>query len=209
MKPVILFGAIIPTLTAAFQDPLSYRSIKPVYTAPKPDNVTTLLDLMASRSDLSQLHEALSESGGFEEAFATIPTWDFTFFAPNNHAFAHTGRYFSTFKATPKGKWWLGNTIMHHYVANSVLKISDFNETYQRFQTATHLFIGAQVGNNNDLILNQVARVVESEIPVTKGIVHIIDRILEPAAQIHEEDLPWVNQAFIAGSCSNPALPYC
>lgn len=101
MKPAFLFSIIIPGLATAFQDPLSYRQIKPTYTLPKEENVTILLDLIGSRPDLSLLHNALTQSGGFEEAFATTPTWDFTFFAPNNDAFAHTGRYFSTFESTP------------------------------------------------------------------------------------------------------------
>jgi uncharacterized surface protein with fasciclin (FAS1) repeats len=101
MKPVFFFSTIIAGLAAAFQDPLSYRSLKPTYTLPKPDNVTTLLDIIDSRPDLSRLRAALTQSGGFEEAFGTTPTWDFTFFAPNNDAFAHTGRYFSTFESTP------------------------------------------------------------------------------------------------------------
>jgi hypothetical protein len=33
-----------------------------------------------------------------------------------------------------KGKWWLGNSILHHYVPNTNLKSSNFNETYQQFQ---------------------------------------------------------------------------
>ncbi|KAL2811576.1 FAS1 domain-containing protein [Aspergillus granulosus] len=208
MKATYLLFALIPSLVTAIQDPLSYRSIEPVYTLPKPENVTTLLDFIASRSDLSQLHKSIQQSGGFEEAFDTNPTWKFTFFAPNDEAFNNTGRYFKTFEATPKGKWWLGNTIIHHYVPNSILQASSFNETYQRFQTGTYLFVGAEK-RNSELILNNVARVVESDIPITNGVVHIIDRILEPSAQVHEADLPWLKQTFIAGSCSNPALPYC
>ncbi|KAL3463719.1 FAS1 domain-containing protein [Aspergillus heterothallicus] len=200
--------AVLPALATAFEDPLSYRSIEPAYTLPKSDSVITLFDYIASRSDLSQLHKSIQQAGGFAEAFDTNPTWKFTFFAPNDEAFKNTGRYFNTFEATPKGKWWLGNTIIHHYVPNSLLTTSSFNETYQRFQTGTYLFVGAQK-QDSDLILNQVARVVESDIPVTNGVVHIIDRILEPSAQIHEADQPWLKQTFIAGSCSNPALPYC
>ncbi|KAL4938377.1 hypothetical protein BDV06DRAFT_201030 [Aspergillus oleicola] len=208
MKSATLLLAILSSLATAFTDPLSYRSLEPVYTLPKDDNATSLVDFIASRSDLSQLHEALSQSGGFEEAFDTTPTWKFTFFAPNNEAFEHTGRYFKTFEETPKGKWWLGNTIIHHYVPNSVLKASSFNETNVRFQTGTYLFIGAQK-SGDEIVLNSVAKVVESDISVATGIVHIVDRILEPVAQIHEEDLPWLSQTFIAGSCSNPKLPYC
>jgi hypothetical protein len=33
-----------------------------------------------------------------------------------------------------KGKWWTGNTVIHHYVPNTILKKENFNETYQRVQ---------------------------------------------------------------------------
>lgn len=42
-----------------------------------------------------------------------------------------------------------------------------------------------------------------------QGIIHIIDHVLDPSAQIFNVDLPKVSQSFIAGSCSNPDLPYC
>lgn len=63
--------------------------------------MTTLLGLIQSRPDLSKLAAALQQSGGFEQAFDTNPTWTFTFFAPNNDAFDNTGRYFDTFQNTP------------------------------------------------------------------------------------------------------------
>jgi hypothetical protein len=106
-----------------------------------------------------------------------------------------------------KGKWWIGNTIINHYVPNSILETAAFNETYQRFQvrnnqmifldffrlsrgsifwerrigtdigllalslrikqTATFLYVGAQVINGN-LTLNQVASVVEGNLEVTQ-----------------------------------------
>jgi hypothetical protein len=101
MRVTSFLLALFPLLASAIEDPLSYRSIEPVYTLSKPDNVTTLLDFIASRSDLSKLHASLQQSGGFQEAFDTNPTWKFTFFAPNDEAFNHTGRYFETFEATP------------------------------------------------------------------------------------------------------------
>ncbi|KAL4955388.1 FAS1 domain-containing protein [Aspergillus filifer] len=210
MPEVLRWPTVATAAAASFQDPLAYRSVpaEATYTPPKPANTTTLYDFIASRPDLSRLYEALKQPAGFKEAFATSPTWDFTFFAPNNEAFEATGEYFETFGKTPKGQWWLGNTLLHHYVPNSILETSSFNETYLRFQMATYLFVGAQM-QDDELVLNQVARVVESDIPVTRGVVHIIDRILDPAAQIHEPDLPWIEQGFIAGSCSKPELGYC
>ncbi|GIK01995.1 hypothetical protein Aspvir_006038 [Aspergillus viridinutans] len=213
MKPIstllVACLTVCSSVLAATQDPLTYRNIEPSYVAPKFSNTTTLLGFIKSRSDLSSLAEALDKVGGFSEAFDTDPTWKFTFFAPNNDAFEkNVGRYFTTFESTPKGKWWLGNSILHHYVPNTNLKSSNFNESYQQFQTATYLHVGAEIQDGN-LLLNKVATVVEKDIAITQGIVHIIDHILDPSAQIFEGDLSQVSQAFIPGSCSNPKLPYC
>ncbi|GAT27630.1 hypothetical protein RIB2604_02113240 [Aspergillus luchuensis] len=151
----------LSSLVTATTDPLNYRNISG-YVASSSSIGTTALDFIKSRSDLSILSEKIDELGGFAQAFDTDPDWKFTFFAPNNNALK-------------KGKWWLGNTIIHHYVPNSELTSASFNETLQRFQ----------------------------------GVVHIIDRILDPSAQIFESDLPRMSQTFIAGSCSNPQLSYC
>ncbi|GLA60468.1 hypothetical protein AtubIFM54640_000922 [Aspergillus tubingensis] len=191
----------------ATADPLNYRNI-PGYVASSSSNATTALDFIKSRSDLSILSEKIDELGGFAQAFDTDPDWKFTFFAPNNDAFeTYTGAYFDSFEPTPKGKWWLGNTIIHHYVPNSELTSASFNETLQRFQTATYLFVSSQV-QDGTVVLNQVARVVESDIPVTSGVVHIIDRILDPSAQVFETDLPRMSQTFIAGNKELQAKTY-
>ncbi|KAM0327556.1 hypothetical protein ACHAQA_005847 [Verticillium albo-atrum] len=178
------------------------------YTVPKVAGKTTLLDFIKSRPDLSTLAEILKEPAGFTEAFDTVPSWDFTFFAPSNEAFNNTGQYFDTYAATAKGKWWLGNLLQHHYIPNSKLARSIFNTTETRVQTGTYLFIGTQVVGGT-LTLNGVSKVVDSDLPVERGVVHIIDRILDPSAQVYEGDIPRAPQRFIAGSCSNPALPYC
>ncbi|KAI0385665.1 FAS1 domain-containing protein [Hypomontagnella monticulosa] len=189
--------------------PLSYRSSpKDLYEPPKPTGSVSLLDYVTSRSDLSTLAQVLSESAGFTQAFNTLPTWNFTFFAPSDTAFNHTGQYFNTYTATPKGRWWLGNIIQHHYIPNTQLKISSFSTNFTRFQTGTFLYVGAQVVDDN-LILNRAANVVEADIPVTNGLVHIIDRIIDPSTMIFEADIEKTKQSFIAGSCSNPDLPYC
>ncbi|KAF4779242.1 hypothetical protein HER10_EVM0002163 [Colletotrichum scovillei] len=196
----ILTLGTISTVTAAERNPLSYAS-KPAgtYVPSKTPNTTTLLDFIKSRSDLTTL----------AEAFDTVPTWDFTFFAPSNAAFEkHTGQYFNTFLPTPKGKWWLGNLVQHHYVPNSQLLTSVFNETATRIQTGSYLYVGTQV-KDGQVWLNDVAAVTEGDLRVTNGVVHIIDRVLDPSAQLFEADKPKVGQKFIAGSCSDTSLPYC
>ncbi|KAJ5873574.1 FAS1 domain-containing protein [Penicillium subrubescens] len=154
------------SLATATTDPLNYRNI-PGYVASNTSTATAALGLIKSRPELSILAEKIAQLGGFTQAFDTNPNWKFTFFAPNNDAFeSYTGAYFDTFETAPKGKWWLGNTILHHYVPNSALTSTSFNATLQRFQTATYLFVGSQV-QNGTVVLNKVARVVESDIPVT------------------------------------------
>ncbi|EXF76554.1 hypothetical protein CFIO01_12659 [Colletotrichum fioriniae PJ7] len=206
----ILTLGTISTGAAADRNPLSYAS-KPAgtYVPPKISNTTTLLDFIKSRSDLTTLAKVLDGSAGFTEAFDTIPTWDFTFFAPSNDAFEkHTGQYFNTFAPTPKGKWWLGNLVQHHYVPNSQLLTSVFNETATRIQTGSYLYVGTQV-KNGQVWLNDATAVTEGDLRVTKGIVHIIDRVLDPSAQLFEADKTKASQKFIAGSCSDTSLPYC
>lgn len=147
-------------------------------------------------------------SPGFLEAFATPTNWNFTFFAPSDEAFNHTSAYFDTYLATPKGKFWLGNLVQHHYVPNSALPTSNFNGTLARIQTGSYLYVSTQVVDGT-LVLNGVAHVTDANLPVTNGIVHVIDRVLDPAAMVFADDIPVVKQEFIAGSCSNLDLPYC
>ncbi|RFU81201.1 fas1 domain-containing [Trichoderma arundinaceum] len=212
VKVHILFLYLLGGFSSAdvvHHDPLEYfPAPSGTYVPPKDPSIRTLLDVVKSRDDLSILAEVLSECAGFGEAFDTAPSWSYTFFAPSDTAFRNTGAYYSTFAATPKGKWWLGNLLQHHYVPNSKLMVENFNATYTRFQTGTFLFVGAQVVDGK-LTLNKVSSVTEADIPITNGILHIIDHLLDPSAQIFEADVPKNSQGFIPGSCSNPALPYC
>lgn len=95
-----------------------------------------------------------------------MPTWNFTFFAPSDTAFNNTGQYFNTYAVTPKGKWWLGNLVQHHYVPNTQLSVSSFSTNYTRLQTGTFLYIGAQVVDEG-LVINRAATVTEADIPIT------------------------------------------
>lgn len=98
----ILFLLFFNALVWAAGEKLSYVTEPPqVYVPPKTTNITTLLDFIDSREDLSNLSQILREPAGFVKAFDTAPTWSFTFFAPSNEAFEHTGAYYSSFAATP------------------------------------------------------------------------------------------------------------
>ncbi|KAK7711100.1 hypothetical protein SLS57_008190 [Botryosphaeria dothidea] len=173
---LVLLNLLFLASASFARAPLSYvAEPADLYSPAKPDDIVTILDLIRSRSDTSKLAQVIEKPAGFAKAFDTYPSWNFTFFAPSDEAFNNTGSYFETYLRTPKGIWWIGNVINHHYIPNTALEKGDFNSTLSRIQ----------------------------------GVVHIIDRILDPSAQIFEKDLPKVDQKFIAGSCSNPELPYC
>jgi hypothetical protein len=221
-------------LSAAARDPLSYATIpEGVYVPPKNESIMTVLDLLKSRDDCSTLVSHIETSAGmripsfvfttfsglslmqmeivgFSQAFDTLPSWSFTFFAPSNAAFRNLGSYFETYFDTPKGKFWFGNLLQHHYVPNSALKLSAFNQTLQRMQTGSYLFVGVQTVDDG-VILNGRARVVDGDLAAGSGngLVHVIDHVLDPSAMIFEADLPQVKQAFIAGSCADRSLGYC
>ncbi|KAH6683948.1 FAS1 domain-containing protein [Halenospora varia] len=207
--PALLALAVSGSCDNTSRKPLTYGTIPAgTYSPPKNSSVITLLDLVKSRDDLTTLAGVLAECGGFLQAFDTAATWSYTFFAPSNAAFNNTGAYFSTYAATSKGKRWLGNLIQHHYVPNSQLKTSSFNTSYTRIQTGSFLYVGTQI-IEGQLMLNKVSTVTSGDLPVTSGIVHVIDHILDPSAQIFELEVGKTSQSFIAGSCSNPKLPYC
>lgn len=164
--------------------PLMYASVPDgVYAPPKNLSITTLLDFVKSRDDLTILAGVLEECGGmssilppsptsfdsstgFSQAFDTAATWSYTFFAPSNTAFNNTGAYYSTYVATPKGKWWLGNLVQHHYVPNSQLKTTSFNTSKTRIQTGSFLYVGTQIVDGQ-LVLNDVSTVTSANLPVT------------------------------------------
>ncbi|KAF8856805.1 hypothetical protein BDZ45DRAFT_803937 [Acephala macrosclerotiorum] len=200
----VLALALSRSCDNASRKPLTYASIPDgTYVAPKNSSVTTLLDFVKSRDDLTTLASVLAECGAFD----TAATWSYNFFAPSNAAFSNTGAYFSTYAATPKGKWWLGNPIQHHHAPNSQLKTTTFNTSSTRIQTGSFLYVGTQIVDGQ-LVLNNVSTVTSTNLPVTSEIVHVIDHILDPFAQIFEPDVWKTSQSFIAGSCSNPKLPY-
>jgi hypothetical protein len=107
----------------------------------------------------------------------------------------NVGQYFDTFADSPKGKWWLGNLLQHHYVPNSALKSTAFNNTLLRLQTGSFLYVGAQTVSGQ-IILNHAAAVVEADIPVTN-----VRRTPIPAVMSYEENILTV--VFTPGPCAH------
>ncbi|KAG5751250.1 hypothetical protein H9Q69_011186 [Fusarium xylarioides] len=207
---LVLFAAVASCNAKVFdRQALSYAPIPDdIYQPPTKSGETTLLDLIKSRDDLSELSKLVEATPGFAQAFSTSADWQYTFIAPSNEAFNNTGEYYKTFASTPKGRWWSGQMLQHHYIPNSRLYTANFTTEKTRFQLGSYLYASTQV-KGGDLVLNNVATIVEGDIPVTNGIVHISDRILAPDAMIYEADIGTTKQGFIPGSCSNPDLPYC
>ncbi|KAK0468496.1 FAS1 domain-containing protein [Desarmillaria tabescens] len=126
----------------------------------------SLLGYLKNRSDTSKLVEWIE-----------TPPGSFTFFAPNNDAIESLNERYRDWLVSPLGRDTIGNLLIHHYVPNTKFMTSSFNETYGRFQTGSYLLVGAQAIDNT-VVLNRVAHIVEGDINVDSGIVHIIDRVL-------------------------------
>ncbi|KAF9784828.1 hypothetical protein IL306_006996, partial [Fusarium sp. DS 682] len=147
--------------------PLSYAPIPDgIYQPPSKGAETTLLNFIKSRDDLSKLLNVVEQTPGFAEAFITSADWQYTFIAPSNEAFNNTGEYYETFARTPKGSWWSGQMLQHHYIPNSRFYTSNFTEKKTRIQLGSYLWASTQI-KGGDLVINDVATIVEADIPVT------------------------------------------
>ncbi|KAK6068242.1 hypothetical protein SCUP234_10230 [Seiridium cupressi] len=186
--PALIIWIGVASSSVVDRQLLSYAPIPAeVYTPSVSSGTLTLLGLVQSRPELSNLASIVEQAEGkltfywtegpesvyrskdglgFAQAFDTPTNWKFTFFAPSNAAFENTGYYFDTFTKTPKGRWWLGNLLQHHYVPNTAMTSQLFNSTALRFQTGSFLYVGARVEQDR-VRLNNASTITEADIIVT------------------------------------------
>lgn len=56
--------------------------------------------------------------------------------------------------------------LQHHYIPNSQLYVRNFTEEKTRIQMGSYLWASTQI-KDGDLVLNNVATVLENDIPIT------------------------------------------
>jgi uncharacterized surface protein with fasciclin (FAS1) repeats len=134
-------------------------------------------DLTATNPDLSTLHTALVRT-------SLVTTLDsqgtYTLFAPNNAAFAAylTSTTYATIEEVPVGEL---RTILLYHVLNTKVTLELVSNGYVKTLgkdeevESLDLFIEAAT----PVLLNGMANVIDADIEVDNGVVHIIDGVLE------------------------------
>lgn len=182
------------------------------YTLPSPPSgTTTLLDYISSNSNLSSLNAAIKLAPGFEAAFsqAPAPKTNITFFAPNNAAFDSLSQNLKRFWLSPstRGRAYWAGVLLYHYVPFDAINTTAlFTDELRKLMMGNFLYLGTQMRNDGEGLLNRRVKIVEGNIPITGGYIHIIDGILDPTGLFFDNEyaVPSIKQTTISGW----SLPY-
>lgn len=166
LNPIRLEGDRLYLLAAAGSFPTDFRLVQDM------TGTKTLVELISTTPELSQLYNALEASGLTESLRADGP---FTVFAPINAAFeALSSEMLEALLANPAQ---LSPILLYHVVPRRVLT----NElvTLPSVPTIAQSEIRI-VANATQIILNDSVQIVTADLVATNGVVHIVDRILIP-----------------------------
>jgi len=136
-----------------------------------------IVDIIASRSDLSTLASLLSSAGLIDVVRADE---NITVFAPTDAAFAKVDSKIIDFlKANPEA---LKNTLLFHVVAKTTLYSAGIHHAAV-VNTADHnkQIMALEDGNGKVYVNN--AEVTEKDISADNGVLHIIDSVMIPTKE--------------------------
>jgi transforming growth factor-beta-induced protein len=103
----------------------------------------------------------------------------FTVFAPLNTAFAALGPNILDYILNVDNKGLLDNVLTYHVVAGTVFSSQLYNG--EKVTTLNNnLTVGVTI-NNNEVLLNSNAQVIQADIVASNGVIHIISNVLVPA----------------------------
>lgn len=172
LSAALLFGACSSSSgksSAASADPTA-----PATTAPAPK---TIVEVAASNPEFSTLVSAVKAAGLADTLSGAGP---FTVFAPTNDAFAKlpSGTLDSLLKPENKNK--LAAILTYHVLAGKVMAADVKAGTVKTVNGAS--FTVAVDGNNIVITDGQgdKAKVVQTDIPASNGVIHVIDTVLLP-----------------------------
>jgi transforming growth factor-beta-induced protein len=103
----------------------------------------------------------------------------FTVFAPLNTGFAALGPNILDYILNVDNKGLLDNVLTYHVVAGTVFS----SQLYNGEKVATldnNLTVGVTI-NNNEVLLNSNAQVIQADIVASNGVIHIISNVLVPS----------------------------
>jgi uncharacterized surface protein with fasciclin (FAS1) repeats len=177
VSAALLFGACSSSSgksSAASADPTAPATTAPATTAPAQK---TIVEVAASNPEFSTLVSAVKAAGLADTLSGAGP---FTVFAPTNDAFAKlpSGTLDSLLKPENKNK--LAAILTYHVVAGKVMAADVKAGTVKTVNGAS--FTVAVDGNNIVITDGQgdKAKVVQTDIPASNGVIHVIDTVLLP-----------------------------
>ena len=129
------------------------------------------------------IHTALVAALSQAELVATLQgEGPFTVFAPTDDAFAAAGIDLGTLN-TPEGKATLTDILLYHVVAGAVPASAVTDG-----MTATAVNMDDLTFSVGEGVMVNDANVVLADVPASNGVIHVIDKVLMPPADITEAD---------------------
>ncbi len=147
--------------------------------APEPivEPSNTIVDIAAGNPDFSTLVAAVSAAGLVEALSGEGP---FTVFAPTNEAFAKLPEGTLESLLLPENKQALTDILLYHVVSGSVLAADVVNLTEAETLFGKNVNIKVDMGS---VMINE-ANVVATDIIADNGVIHVIDSVILPPADL-------------------------
>ncbi len=147
--------------------------------APEPivEPSNTIVDIAAGNPDFSTLVAAVSAAGLVEALSGEGP---FTVFAPTNEAFAKLPEGTLESLLLPENKQALTDILLYHVVSGSVLAADVVNLTEAETLLGKNVNIKVDMGS---VMINE-ANVVATDIIADNGVIHVIDSVILPPADL-------------------------
>jgi len=137
----------------------------------------TIVDIAAGNPDFSTLVAAVTAAGLVEALSAEGP---FTVFAPTNEAFAKLPAGTLDSLLLPENKQQLTDILLYHVVPGAVLAADVVNLTEAETLLGKNVNIKVDMGN---VMINE-ANVVSTDIIADNGVIHVIDSVILPPADL-------------------------
>lgn len=164
-----------------------------VVEAPAP-TVTTIVDAAVANGSFTTLVAALQATG--LDATLADQSASFTVFAPTDDAFALLGE--DTINALLADTDTLSAILTYHVLGSAVDSTAAIAAAGTKVATVNGADIGLSLDGSNLLV--NTATVVTTDITTDNGIIHVIDAVLMPPAEMMQSDMNIVETAVANGS---------
>lgn len=190
----LLFSFVI---TACSDDDDEVHAPTPVVQAPTPapaPTTTTVVDAAVANGSFTTLVAAL-QATGLDTTLANESA-DFTVFAPTDAAFALLGQ--DTIDALLADTDTLSKILTYHVLDSEVNASAAIAAAGSKVTTVNGADIGLSLDGDNLLI--NTATVITTDIETDNGIIHVIDAVLMPPAEMMASSMNIVETAVANGS---------